>query len=1189
MTLNRHAAIAAAVFSCSLGCGTSTVPATIRVSPAALEFGSQTAGTSSAKTVTVTNPGTTPLLLSSVAIEGDARDAFSVGTSSQLLAAGSSLTLTITYAAPASPGSDTATLAISSNAAAAPVSPVSLSGESVAACVPETDAELCAGLGADCGALSGTDNCGATRSVSSCGTCVSPQLCAGLGVANVCATPVFPLSVTLAGTGSGTVISTPAGLDCGATCDASFGATTTVSLTATPDSNSAFSGFSGACTGSTCSLTITAAANVTANFVPLHTLTINAIGNGSGSISAVGDSAISCSAASGITSGACSGQFPEGTMLQLSAAPGANARFGGWSGACTGATCAVTMSGDLTATADFIATFPLSVALAGIGAGVVTSSPSGISCGSTCSAVFDVGSVSLSAAASAGSSFAGFSGACTGATCSLNPGSSAALSVTALFSSAPSQLAFTSQPANEPPGISLPIIMVAIEDAAGDPTPSTATVSLSATPGATISGTTSVAAVNGVATFTGLSMAATGTYSLIATSSPLTQATSNSFTIAAAAPQAPQAPATSYGASVFGALSGLRWELPNTGNNNSCQCNTVATQIQTTALGGSTGDQFNVTFLFRGEVEEKTYSGGTADGYWYVGGAPAGDGFNIYELDISSPPQTYFLNAGSSGQCLTFPIDLEETLTIDSGATVTLTANPVDGTEIPNISSAGGEVVVPGVPPYPQAYNGQFVQMDVLSVTPTNAGNGEVLVSWSAPADDGSPITSYTVTPYQGITALAPRTTSALSTSFSGLTVGTAYTFTVYATNAIGSSPPSAPSAPITPESVPGAPTAVVESSVANGTMTFTWTPPANDGGAPIESYLAVISPPVTGSSNLMVSGTSATFTGLTGGVDYTCTVAANSAVGTGPASSPSSPVAAVSGPAAPAVGAIAAGYCSETVNWTAPANNGDAITGYTVTAYNGDSAEASVSAGPAATAATVTGLTPGATYSFQVVASNAIGPGTAGISGAVVIPGNSHDCMTDLALRSFANHGGQSSTTRETVRDARADPGAEALQDRRGPLPGEGRNTGEHLQEHRAQAPDVAALVDQVRFATSLFRAHVRRSAQGNTGHAQRRIGHTLLCAERKLLFSSFLQAGEAPVDHPGLAIQPDDRVGRLHITVNDSALVGIGDGVAEIVEVPRQGDALARSLALRDRIAERDTLDESLRVIGRAVGELT
>jgi hypothetical protein len=70
------------------------------------------------------------------------------------------------------------------------------------------------------------------------------------------------------------------------------------------------------------------------------------------------------------------------------------------------------------------------------------------------------------------------------------------------------------------------------------------------------------------------------------------------------------------------------------------------------------------------------------------------------------------------------------------------------------------------------------------------------------------------------------------------------------------------------------------------------------------------------------------------------------------------------------------------------------------------------VNAGPAATAATVTGLTPGATYSFQVVASNAIGPGTAGISGAVVIPGNSHDCMTDLALRSFANHGGQSSTT---------------------------------------------------------------------------------------------------------------------------------------------------------------------------------
>lgn len=53
-------------------------------------------------------------------------------------------------------------------------------------CTPESDAQFCARLGADCGSLSDVDNCGAPRNVSSCGTCTAPETCGGGGTPNVC-------------------------------------------------------------------------------------------------------------------------------------------------------------------------------------------------------------------------------------------------------------------------------------------------------------------------------------------------------------------------------------------------------------------------------------------------------------------------------------------------------------------------------------------------------------------------------------------------------------------------------------------------------------------------------------------------------------------------------------------------------------------------------------------------------------------------------------------------------------------------------------------------------------------------------------------------------------------------------------------------------------------------------------------
>ena len=76
---------------------------------------------------------------------------------------------------------------------------------------------------------------------------------------------VYTLNVT--NTGGGTVTSSPAGIDCGSTCSASFTSGTSVSLSATANSDYTFSGWSGACTGTgTCTVSMSAARSVMAGF-----------------------------------------------------------------------------------------------------------------------------------------------------------------------------------------------------------------------------------------------------------------------------------------------------------------------------------------------------------------------------------------------------------------------------------------------------------------------------------------------------------------------------------------------------------------------------------------------------------------------------------------------------------------------------------------------------------------------------------------------------------------------------------------------------------------------------------------------------------------------------------------------------------------------------------------------------------
>src|ERR1019366_1217484 len=164
------------------------------------------------------------------------------------------------------------------------------------------------------------------------------------------------------------------------------------------------------------------------------------------------------------------------------------------------------------------------------------------------------------------------------------------------------------------------------------------------------------------------------------------------------------------------------------------------------------------------------------------------------------------------------------------------------------------------------------------------AGVASAAVSFGAPNANGSPITGYTVTSNPG-NLTATGTSSPITVS--GLTNGTAYTFTVTATNAIGTSGASTPSNAVTPATTPSAPTAVV-ATAGDGSASVASSAPASNGGAAITSYTVAASP---GTATATGSASPITVSGLTNGTSYTFVVTATNTAGPGPASAPSNSV----------------------------------------------------------------------------------------------------------------------------------------------------------------------------------------------------------------------------------------------------------------------------------------------------------
>ena len=227
-------------------------------------------------------------------------------------------------------------------------------------------------------------------------------------------------------------------------------------------------------------------------------------------------------------------------------------------------------------------------------------------------------------------------------------------------------------------------------------------------------------------------------------------------------------------------------------------------------------------------------------------------------------------------------------------------------------------------------------------------------------------------------------TSTATSTTVTGLANGTAYVFRVAARNANGLSGYSPASAPVTPLAPASAPT--VTSAVAGDqSVTLQWATPIDNGGSAITGYIVEYTSTAGTQTRQFGVVNSAAITPLVNGTAYTFRVRAVTAAGNGALSAPSASVTPIGLPGVPAGLSVLGANGSALLSWSAPASNGAAITGYVVE-YTSNAGTVTQAVG-AATSTTISALANGTAYTFRVAAVNAAGQGGFSAPSASVIP----------------------------------------------------------------------------------------------------------------------------------------------------------------------------------------------------------
>jgi len=261
--------------------------------------------------------------------------------------------------------------------------------------------------------------------------------------------------------------------------------------------------------------------------------------------------------------------------------------------------------------------------------------------------------------------------------------------------------------------------------------------------------------------------------------------------------------------------------------------------------------------------------------------------------------------------------------------------------------------------------------------TATVTGTTTATLTFTAPAFNGGvTITSYTATSSPGGITSTLNQSGSGTFSITGLTAGTTYTFSVTATNAVGTSASSGASNSITTYSVP----ANTVAPVVSGTATFGQTLTTTNGtwtGVPTPTYTYQWQR--AGSNISGATGSTYQLVSADVGNAIRCVVTATNTAGSSSANSNATAAVSAAVPGAPqSVSATATGSSTATVSWSAPASNGGAtITSYSIYWSGGSTSTATTSVG-------VTGLSAATAYTFTVYATNSAGTGSGTASNSI-------------------------------------------------------------------------------------------------------------------------------------------------------------------------------------------------------------
>lgn len=256
----------------------------------------------------------------------------------------------------------------------------------------------------------------------------------------------------------------------------------------------------------------------------------------------------------------------------------------------------------------------------------------------------------------------------------------------------------------------------------------------------------------------------------------------------------------------------------------------------------------------------------------------------------------------------------------------------------------------------------------VPSAITVASARDSALVSWTT-GDPGDDAATFTVTASPGG---ASCTTTGSACTVEGLDAGAAYSFSVTASSAAGTTTPTAPVAATTTD-VPLPPTGLVATGTDGGAH-LAWQA-AVDRGTPVTGYRVEV---FDGSGWIVVQDapdTSADVAGLVNGTEYRFRVSADSIDGrSDSALAQAVPV----GPAsAPTVLSAVSGSASAVLSWSNPGNDGGSdVRGYEVE-YRTVGGDWTPALSSASSPATVTGLVDGTAYQFRIRGVSAAGPGS--------------------------------------------------------------------------------------------------------------------------------------------------------------------------------------------------------------------